>query len=199
MNTSRLFLASIFFILFSGSGQASPVDTYLFQDEVTKVRFQALNKELRCPKCQNQNLADSNSPIAADLRKEVYELLQQGKADSEIVTFMVDRYGEFVLYRPRVSQLTYVLWFGPIILILVGIFIVIMIVRRQPVAKKDLDLTVAQQKKINALFRQQVSFFHPVVRSRREYYGIFSYWSHFYNFVVVYNMAPFFLSKKISC
>jgi cytochrome c-type biogenesis protein CcmH len=135
--------------MFSSILKASPVDTYVFQNEVTKIRFQALNKELRCPKCQNQNLADSNSPIAADLRKEVYQLLQQGKADSEIVNFMVDRYGEFVLYRPRVSELTYVLWFGPIVLILGGMFIVVVIVRRKPVAKKDLALTAAQQKKLS--------------------------------------------------
>jgi cytochrome c-type biogenesis protein CcmH len=149
MNLLRLFIISAFLIMFSFIAKASPVDTYVFQDEVTKIRFQALNKELRCPKCQNQNLADSNSPIAADLRKEVYQLLQQGKADSEIVNFMVDRYGEFVLYRPRVSQLTYVLWFGPIVLILGGMFIVIVIVRRKPVAKKDLALTTAQQTKLS--------------------------------------------------
>lgn len=150
MNLLRLFIISAFLIIFSSITQASPVDTYVFQDEVTKIRFQALNKELRCPKCQNQNLADSNSPIAADLRKEVYQLLQQGKADSEIVNFMVDRYGEFVLYRPRVSQLTYVLWFGPIVLILGGMLIVVVIVRRKPVAKKDLALTTAQQKKLSS-------------------------------------------------
>ena len=140
--TLVLFLSGI-------QAEASPVDTYEFRDEVTKIRFQALSKELRCPKCQNQNLADSNSPIAADLRKELYELLQQGKADSEIVNFMVDRYGEFVLYRPRVSSLTYVLWFGPIVLILLGIIVVIMIVRRKPVDKKDLVMTTEQQDKLN--------------------------------------------------
>lgn len=130
---------------------ASPVDTYEFRDEVTKIRFQALSKELRCPKCQNQNLADSNSPIAADLRKELYELLQQGKADSEIVDFMVNRYGEFVLYRPRVSAVTYVLWFGPIVLILLGIIVVTVIVRRKPVDKKALVLTAEQQNKLKDL------------------------------------------------
>jgi len=134
---------------------ASPVDTYEFQDEVTKIRFQALSKELRCPKCQNQNLAGSNSPIAADLRRELYELLQQGKADIEIVNFMVDRYGEFVLYRPRVSQLTYVLWFGPAVLILFGIIIVIVIVRRKPVPKEALVLTKAQQEKLNSLTKDK--------------------------------------------
>ena len=130
---------------------ASPVETFEFRDEVTKVRFQALSKELRCPKCQNQNLADSNSPIATDLRRELYELLQQGKADSEIVTFMVSRYGEFVLYRPRVSSLTYILWFGPALLILIGVIVVIIILRKKPAAKEKLALTSKQQDKLQQL------------------------------------------------
>lgn len=151
MRLISLILLSLVLSLSVNQAQASPVDTYEFNDEVTKIRFQELSKELRCPKCQNQNLADSNSPIAADLRKELYELLQQGKADSEIVNFMVDRYGEFVLYRPRVSQLTYVLWFGPAVLILLGIIVVIVIVRRKPLDKKDLVLSSAQQDKLKKL------------------------------------------------
>jgi len=134
---------------------ASPVDTFEFNDEVTKVRFQALSKELRCPKCQNQNLADSNSPIAADLRHELYELLQQGKADSEVVNFMVNRYGEFVLYRPRVSSITYILWFGPALLILLGIIVVIVILRKKPVDKANLALKPEQQKKLQQLLQNE--------------------------------------------
>ncbi len=151
MRLLSIFIATLMFSLSANIVAASPVDTYEFNDEVTKIRFQALSKELRCPKCQNQNLADSNSPIAADLRRELYELLQQGKADSEIVDFMVDRYGEFVLYRPRVSELTYVLWFGPAVLILLGIIIVIVIVRRKPVDKKNLSLSSEQQEKLKNL------------------------------------------------
>jgi len=151
MRLLSLFIVTLIFSLSVNIATASPVDTYEFNDEVTKIRFQALSKELRCPKCQNQNLADSNSPIAADLRRELYELLQQGKADSEIVDFMVDRYGEFVLYRPRVSELTYVLWFGPAVLILLGIIVVIVIVRRKPVDKKSLALSAEQQEKLKNL------------------------------------------------
>jgi cytochrome c-type biogenesis protein CcmH len=140
-------------LMVSSNANASPVETFEFRDEVTKIRFQALSKELRCPKCQNQNLADSNSPIAADLRAELYELLQQGKADSEIVNFMVSRYGEFVLYRPRVSSLTYILWFGPALLILIGIIVVILILRKKPAAKADLALSSQQQDKLNHLLQ----------------------------------------------
>ena len=155
MRLISILILTMVFSFSTNQVSASPVDTYEFQDEVTKIRFQALSKELRCPKCQNQNLSGSNSPIAADLRRELYELLQQGKADIEIVNFMVDRYGEFVLYRPRVSQLTYVLWFGPAILILFGIIIVIVIVRRKPVPKEALVLTKAQQEKLNSLTKDK--------------------------------------------
>jgi cytochrome c-type biogenesis protein CcmH len=155
MRLIGILILTMVFTFSTNQVNASPVDTYEFHDEVTKIRFQALSKELRCPKCQNQNLSGSNSPIAADLRRELYELLQQGKADIEIVNFMVDRYGEFVLYRPRVSQLTYVLWFAPAILILFGIIIVIVIVRRKPVPKEALILTKAQQEKLNSLTKNK--------------------------------------------
>jgi cytochrome c-type biogenesis protein CcmH len=149
-----LLMIVTYFSVSSNHAFASPVDTYEFHDEVTKIRFQALTKELRCPKCQNQNLADSNSPIAQDLRKELYELLMQDKADIEIVDFMVKRYGEFVLYRPRVSQLTYVLWFGPAILILIGAIVVTVIVRRKPVDEKDMALNEAQQDKLKRFLKK---------------------------------------------
>ncbi len=154
MRLMSLFILTLVLVLSGSIVEASPVETYEFRDEVTKIRFQALSKELRCPKCQNQNLADSNSPIAADLRKELYELLQLGKADAEIVNFMVERYGEFVLYRPRFSGLTYILWFGPAVMILLGILVVIVIVRRKPLDKKSLVLTAEQQDKLDRLVNQ---------------------------------------------
>ncbi len=154
-NKILLFIMLVLFMSMAANVNASPVETFKFQDEVTKVRFQALSKELRCPKCQNQNLADSNSPIAADLRRELYDLLQQGKSDSEVVDFMVNRYGEFVLYRPRVSEVTYILWFGPALLILLGIIVVIVVVRKKPVKKEDLALTLEQQDKLKQLLKDK--------------------------------------------
>ncbi|WOH39355.1 cytochrome c-type biogenesis protein [Thalassotalea fonticola] len=126
---------------------AGPIDTYTFPDEVTKKRFAELTYELRCPKCQNQNLADSNSPISQDLRKEVYDMLMDGRSDGEIMTFMVERYGEFVLYRPRVSSLTYALWFGPIVFVLIGGFVVFMFVRRKDDKPEHLSEEQKQQLK----------------------------------------------------
>jgi cytochrome c-type biogenesis protein CcmH len=134
---------------------AAPVDTYVFNNKVTEIRFNALNKELRCPKCQNQNLADSNSPIAADLRREVYEMLQQGKADIEIVNFMVSRYGEFVLYRPRVSSLTYLLWYGPAGLLVVGVIVVVLVLRRKPVKNAQKPLSNDQKNKLDQILKHK--------------------------------------------
>jgi cytochrome c-type biogenesis protein CcmH len=152
--------ASLCLTLFSGftlsmSALASPVETFEFDNEVDKIRFQALSKELRCPKCQNQNLADSNSTVAIALRLELYNMIKDGRADSEIVTFMVGRYGEFVLYKPRVSGLTYVLWFGPILFILIGIVVVIVMVKRKPEKKEALALSSQQQDKLNELLNNR--------------------------------------------
>lgn len=107
------------------------IDTYEFADETTRERFHILTEELRCPKCQNQNLADSNAPIAQDLRAEVYRLLSEGKSDREVKSYLVDRYGEYVLYKPEWSQQTWLLWLAPVILLLCGLSILVVIVRRR--------------------------------------------------------------------
>ena len=155
---SRILLIVTTFVLCSltmSSALASPVEIFEFQDKVTEIRFLALSKELRCPKCQNQNLADSNSTVASALRLELYNLLIQGRADSEIVDIMVSRYGEFVLYRPRVSSVTYILWFGPVLLILIGVIVVIVILRKKPLKKEQLTLNTEQQAKLKQLLQEQ--------------------------------------------
>ncbi|MDO6447126.1 cytochrome c-type biogenesis protein CcmH [Colwellia sp. 1_MG-2023] len=148
-----LIFTLLFFFVFST--EAWETDTYVFPDEVTETRYKSLVKELRCPKCQNQNLADSNSPIAADLRREVYNLLEQGKSDGEIVGFMVQRYGEFVLYRPQVSSLTYVLWFGPAFLLLIGVMVVVQILRKKPVKKETIVLSDEQKDKLAQILKDK--------------------------------------------
>ena len=102
-----------------------------FTDRAEAKRFHALTEELRCVKCQNQSLADSNAAIAQDLRLEVLDLMRQGKTDAEVKHYLVARYGEFVLYRPRVEPTTWLLWFGPAVVLLVGGFVVAGIVRRR--------------------------------------------------------------------
>lgn len=102
-----------------------------FKDATEEQRFRTLVSELRCVMCQNQSLADSNAQIAYDLRREVLELMRQGKSNAEVKDFMVARYGEFVLYRPRVAGKTWLLWLGPIVLLLVGGMVVAHIVRKR--------------------------------------------------------------------
>ncbi len=147
-----LVLASVVLMLVSASMvSASPIDTYQFPDQVTKTRFDELVYELRCPKCQNQNLADSNSPIAEDLRKEVYDMLMDGRSDQEIMNFMVERYGEFVLYRPKVNSLTYALWFGPVIFVLIGLIIMVALLRKRQ--RKEQSLTPEQQQQLEDILK----------------------------------------------
>ena len=102
----------------------------VFRDGFEEARFRDLTHELRCVMCQNQSLADSNAEIARDLRNEVLVLMRQGKTDAEIRDFMVARYGEFVLYKPRLGGGTLLLWFGPLALVLIGAGLVFMLVRR---------------------------------------------------------------------
>lgn len=102
-----------------------------FEDPETKSRYYALLEQLRCLVCQNQSLADSDAGLAQDLRQKVYQMLQQGSSDKQIVDFMVERYGDFVLYNPPLNTSTIFLWFGPFILAGFGILaLVIYLIRR---------------------------------------------------------------------
>ncbi len=94
-----------------------------FSSELNQTRFQFLAKELRCPKCQNQDLADSQAGIAKDLRIQIHEMIEQGKTDQEIVDYMVARYGDFVLYRPKYSAATSILWVGPAAFLIIGLVV----------------------------------------------------------------------------
>ena len=102
-----------------------------FTSVAEEQRFQHLVAELRCVMCQNQSLADSNAQIAHDLRHEVLELMRQGKSDREIKDFLVARYGEFVLYRPQIESKTWLLWFGPALVLLAGGLLVASVVRKR--------------------------------------------------------------------
>jgi cytochrome c-type biogenesis protein CcmH len=105
------------------------VDTHQFDNQAQAMRFHNLILEMRCPKCQNQDLADSDAPIAKDLRNEIAVLISQNKSDADIKNYMVSRYGEFILYKPQFSGYTLIVWLAPIILLLVGLGVVRYIVR----------------------------------------------------------------------
>ena len=101
----------------------SAIDAYEFSDLETQERYRNLVDELRCPQCLNTNLAGSDSMIAKDLRREIHRLIQAGESDDDIRQFMYERYGDFILYRPRVNQTTALLWFGPLLLLVLGLWL----------------------------------------------------------------------------
>ena len=111
-----------------------------FRDAAEETRFHDLAAELRCVMCQNQSLADSNALIALELRREVLDLIRAGKSDAQVKDHLVQRYGEFVLYKPRVEGRTWLLWLGPALILLAGAALVVALVRRkssQPVPRND--------------------------------------------------------------
>ncbi|WP_174208601.1 heme lyase NrfEFG subunit NrfF [Shewanella halifaxensis] len=134
---------------------ATPVDTYQFKSTDNQKRALELAHSLRCPQCQNQNLIDSNSPVAQDLRLEVYQMVDEGKADNEIIEFMTSRYGEFVLYKPRMEAKTYILWLGPLGLLLFGGLIGFFFIRKQRIAEaNNQDLTTEDQQELDRLLKR---------------------------------------------
>jgi len=117
--------------------------TAAFADDALDARLKALEGELRCLVCQNQTLAESEAPLAADLRKEVRELAQAGKSDDDIRGYLVARYGDFVLYKPPVKPVTYLLWFGPFVLLAGGIAVWLVVLRRRARMPTDEALDVS--------------------------------------------------------
>jgi cytochrome c-type biogenesis protein CcmH len=143
-------------LLFTGLAQAA-IDTFEFSDESQRKRYSQLIAELRCPKCQNQNIADSNAPIALDLRREVYRMFGEGKSDAEIVSFLVERYGDFVLYNPPVDRRTWLLWYGPGALLVGGLSLLGLIVwrRRRNAAAAPAELSSAEQARLQTLLHEE--------------------------------------------
>ena len=112
-------------------GKALALDPIVYNSPAEEVRFKALAAELRCVMCQNQSIADSNAPIAHDLRMEVLRLMREGRSDSEIKQYLVERYSDFVLYEPPLRKGTWLLWAGPFLLLLAGAVGVFMIIKRK--------------------------------------------------------------------
>ena len=127
------------------------IDVYEFSSPEEEVRFQALSAELRCPKCLNTNLSGSDSPIAADLRRTVARMVREGYSDQEIRDYLLDRYGDFILYRPRLTAQTLLLWFGPALLLAFGAFVVFRIARAAREEDRPIELDDADRARLEAL------------------------------------------------
>ena len=128
---------------------AQVADVYSFETTQQEQRFQNLIEELRCPKCQNQNIADSNAPISKDMRAEVYRRMRAGESNDEIVDALVDRFGEFILYRPQVEKRTLLLWATPAIAVLGGLLVVIgVVVRSRRQTEQTAELSPEERARV---------------------------------------------------
>ena len=120
-------------------------------DPVVEQRLARLSRELRCLQCRNQTLAESPSDLAADLRREIRVQIRAGKSDQEIIAFLTQRYGDFILYRPRVTATTYLLWFGPFVLLLGGLALLFYYIRQRRDAIKEQPLSAADHRRAEEL------------------------------------------------
>src|SRR5699024_1257758 len=135
------------------TAQAESIEVRHFDNPVTEQRYRSLTASLRCPKCQNQAIDDSDSPISGDMRDRVYALLQDGRSDGEILDFMVERFGDYVLYNPRLEGRTYLLWGLPAALVLIGAIIVVLLVRVRRRATSA-ALSDAERARLDALIHR---------------------------------------------
>ena len=133
------------------------IDTFEFANDAERQRYRSLIEELRCPKCQNQNIADSDAPIATDLRNEIFRMLEEGKSNEEIIDFLVSRYGDFVLYKPPLTSRTLLLWYGPAGMLLLGFGVLGVILIRRRSQNRDRSaagLSLDEQARLAALLEQ---------------------------------------------
>jgi cytochrome c-type biogenesis protein CcmH len=145
-------LALMLLALVLGSAWARDA-TPLAEDPAVEQRMLSISEEMRCLVCQNESLAASRADLALDLRRELRELIKQGKTDAEIREFMVSRYGDFVLYRPRVSPRTYLLWGGPFVLMIAAVVVLMIYLRRRNRAVGAAPLSEEETRRAEALLK----------------------------------------------
>ena len=147
----------ILLVLFSAAGTLNKAfgeeATPLADDPVVEQRLISISEEMRCLVCQNESLAGSRSDLANDLRQEIRTLIKEGKSDEQIRTFMVERYGDFVLYRPPVKPITWLLWIGPFLILLLGIAGLLIYLRRRNNEMVRTDLSAKDNQQIDALLK----------------------------------------------
>lgn len=145
-----LMLITLFLSGPAWAGEARP----LADDPIVETRLKHLAVELRCLVCQNQTLADSNAPLAEDLRREVREMIAKDMSDKEIIDFLVARYGDFVLYRPPLKATTTLLWVGPFILLILGAGALVMTLRRRAHKVIDVPVTDEEHRRVEQLLAE---------------------------------------------
>ena len=153
MTRLRLLALLLLFLLPSMVSAQVVVPDEPSDDPAVERRLAQLSHELRCLQCQNQTLAESPSSIAADLRREIRTQIKAGKSDQEIVAFLTQRYGDFILYRPRVKPITYLLWFGPFVLLLGGLVVIFGYIRQRRDAIAEKPLTAEERRRAEEMLR----------------------------------------------
>ncbi|MEI6182896.1 MAG: cytochrome c-type biogenesis protein [Polynucleobacter sp.] len=151
MKSILLITLCVFSFSLSFAKDAAP----LADDPVIEQRLISISEEMRCLVCQNESLAGSRSDLANDLRREIRTLIKEGKSDDQIRSFMVERYGDFVLYRPPVKPITWLLWIGPFVILLIGIAGLLTYLRRRNNAVTNIALSDDDNKRIDALLNNQ--------------------------------------------
>jgi len=150
----RLALAAIVALSFAAPALAVLPEEML-PDPALEARARALSVELRCQVCQNQNIDDSNAPLAADLRRLVRERLVSGDSDAQVLTYLVQRYGDYVLMRPPVRPSTWPLWFGPAVILLVAAASLVLFLRRRRVAEAPVQLAAEEERRVNDILERR--------------------------------------------
>lgn len=146
--------ALLLLLLLPGLALAGGIEVREFDGPVMERRYAELTATLRCPKCQNQAIDDSDSPIAGDMRDRVYRLLMDGRSDKEILDFMVERFGDYVLYNPRLEGRTFLLWGLPAVLGLLGLVVVGLLVRARRNASNR-ELSAEERARLDALINRE--------------------------------------------
>lgn len=152
--TCLKWLAAALLLSLSLNLQADSSDLYPLASPAEQERFQTLTQELRCPKCQNQNIADSDAPIAKDMREEVHRMLQEGASNEQVVDSLVARFGEFVRYKPELEPRTVLLWATPVIVVVVGLIVVtVVVVRSRRNTETASSLTPEQRRRAEQILK----------------------------------------------
>ena len=149
----RAFFLTLFLVCCLTPLKASTLAEYSFDDPAKDEDFRAIIEEMRCLVCQNESLAGSNAELAVDLRNEIYDMMKGGQTKDDIIDFMVARYGDFVLYSPPLKPTTYPIWFGPLIVFLIGAVVLFRILRRKN-QSRETELSEEEKQRLDNLLKQ---------------------------------------------